>query len=111
MELQRLADETGLRIEACHDPLGTSKGNKIEHHLCCHIARSWRRGPLETLEVVVESIDATTTGTGREVHAWLDQGTYNKGRKVRDNELAACNIKRRAFHGEWNYEFHPRTKA
>lgn len=63
---------------------------------------------MQTLEVVVESIGATTTETGLEVHAWLDEGTYEKGRKVSDQVLAGCMIKRKAFHGERNYEIHPR---
>jgi hypothetical protein len=109
VELQKWADETGLIVEVCHYPPGTSKWNKIEHRVFCHITRNWRGTPLETLEIVVESIGATTTTTGLEVHAWLDEGTYEKGRKVSDEELAECNIKRNAYHGEWNYEIHPRT--
>jgi transposase len=109
VELQKWADETGLIIEVCHYPPGTSKWNKIEHRLFCHITRNWRGVPLETLEVVVESIGATTTETGLEVHAWLDEGQYEKSRKVSDEELADCNIKRNDYHGEWNYEIHPRT--
>jgi transposase len=109
LELQKLADETGLIIEVCHYPPGTSKWNKIEHRLFCHITSNWQGVPLETLEVVVESINNTTTTTGLEVHAWLDEDTYKKGRKVSDAELSECRIKRREFHGEWNYEIHPRT--
>ena len=109
LELQELADETGLIFEVCHYPPGTSKWNKIEHRLFCHITRNWRGKPLETLEVVVESIGATTTETGLEVHAWLDEGTYEKGRTVSDDELAECTIRRNAYHGEWNYEIHPRS--
>jgi hypothetical protein len=109
LELQNLADETGLIIEVCHYPPGTSKWNKIEHRLFCHITRNWQGVPLETLEIVVESINHTTTTTGLEVHAWLDEETYNKGRKVSDEELAECIIKRNEFHGEWNYEIHPRN--
>jgi hypothetical protein len=109
LELQNFADETGLIIEVCHYPPGTSKWNKIEHRLFCHITRNWQGVPLETLEVVVESINHTTTTTGLEVHAWLDEGTYNKGRKVSDAEIAECIIKRNEFHGEWNYEIHPRN--
>jgi len=108
IELQRLADETGLIIEVCHYPPGTSKWNKIEHRLFCHITRNWRGRPLETAEIVVESINHTTTETGLEVHAWLDETKYEKGRKVSDQELAACRIKRHEYHGEWNYEIHPR---
>jgi hypothetical protein len=107
-ELQAFADETGLIVEVCHYPPGTSKWNKIEHRVFCHITRNWRGTPLETLEVVVESIAATTTRTGLEVHAWLDGGTYEKGREVSDEELAECSIKRHHYHGEWNYEIHPR---
>src|SRR6266446_2436778 len=109
LELQKWADETGLIVEVCHYPPGTSKWNKIEHRVFCHITRNWQGVPLETLEIVVQSIGATTTETGLEVHAWLDEGTYQKGRKVSDEELEACNIKRNKFHGEWNYEIHPHT--
>ena len=108
VELQKWADETGLIVEVCHYPPGTSKWNKIEHRLFCHITRNWQGRPLETLEIVVESIGATTTHAGLEVHAWLDEGAYEKGRKVSDQELADCNIKRCQYHGEWNYEIHPR---
>ncbi|MDT5058005.1 MAG: hypothetical protein QOF66_6371 [Mycobacterium sp.] len=110
VELQKLADETGLIIEVCHYPPGTSKWNKIEHRLFCHITRNWQGVPLETLEVVVESIGHTTTATGLEVHAWLDEGTYSRGRKVSDAELDECLIKPLEFHGEWNYEIHPRQQ-
>lgn len=108
VELQKLADEIGLVLEVCHYPPGTSKWNKIEHRLFCHITRTWAGEPLTTAEVVVEAIARTTTETGLEVHAWLDEGQYKKGRKVTDAELAECVIKRRQFHGEWNYEIHPR---
>jgi hypothetical protein len=109
VELQKWADETGLIIEVTHYPPGTSKWNKIEHRVFCHITRNWQGKPLETLEIVVESIGATTTETGLEVHAWIDEGTYEKGRKVSDEELAECNIKPNKYHGEWNYEIHPRA--
>ena len=108
LELQKWADETGMIVEVCHYPPGTSKWNKIEHRLFCHITKNWQGTPLETLEIVVESIGATTTETGLEVHAWLDEGTYEKGRKVSDEDLASCKIKRHRYHGEWNYEIHPR---
>jgi hypothetical protein len=109
VELQKWADETGLIVEVSHYPPGTSKWNKIEHRVFCHITRNWRGRPLETLEVVVESIGATTTETGLEIHAWLDERQYEKGRKVSDKQLAECNIKPNAYHGEWNYEIHPHT--
>ena len=108
-ELQRLADELGMIIEVCHFPPGTSKWNKIEHRLFCHITRNWKGVPLETLEIVVSLIGSTTTEEGLEVHAWLDSTTYEKGRAVSDTELSAVQIKRNPFHGDWNYEIHPRT--
>lgn len=109
LELQQLADELGLIIEVCHYPPGTSKWNKIEHRVFCHITRNWRGVPLETREVVVSSIGSTRTAAGLEVHAWLDEKTYNKGIKVADRQLAECIIKRNEFHGDWNYEIHPRN--
>jgi len=111
LELQRLADQTGLIIEVCHYPPGTSKWNKIEHRLFCHITRNWQGVPLETREIVVSSIGNTRTESGLEVHAWLDEKTYAKGIKVADHELSECIIKRHSFHGDWNYEIHPRKST
>ena len=109
LELQRLANITGLTIEICHYPPGTSKWNKIEHSLFCHITRNWRGVPLETLEIVVNLIAATRTRTGLEVHAWLDEKDYPPKIKVSDVDLEAVNIQRNKFHGEWNYEIRPQS--
>lgn len=106
-ELQKLANQTGMIFEACHYPPGTSKWNKIEHRLFCHITRNWQGVPLETYEVVVNLIGSTTTGEGLEVHAWLDAKLYLKGRKISAEEFDEISIKRNKFHGEWNYEIHP----
>jgi hypothetical protein len=108
LELQRFADEAGLIVEVCHYPPGTSKWNKIEHRLFCHITRNWQGVPLETLQVVINLIGSTRTQQGLEVHAWLDENTYEKGRKVSDAEMSELHIKRNTFHGDWNYEIHPR---
>lgn len=109
-ELQKLANQTGMIFEACHYPPGTSKWNKIEHRLFCHITRNWQGVPLETYEVVVNLIGSTTTREGLEVHAWLDGKSYEKGRKVSAEEFDEISIKRNKFHGEWNYEIHPINK-
>ena len=106
-ELQRLADEIGIKIEVCHYPPGTSKWNKIEHRLFCHITRNWRGVPLETHQVVVSLVSSTRTNEGLEVHCWLDGGTYETGRKVTNEEMSSVRIKRNAFHGDWNYEIQP----
>lgn len=106
-ELQRLANETGLKIELCHFPPGTSKWNKIEHRLFCHITRNWRGVPLESLEIVVNLIGSTRTKEGLEVHAWLDEREYQKSRKVSDHQLLNVRIQRNEFHGEWNYTILP----
>lgn len=107
-ELQRFADKTGLIIEVCHYPPGTSKWNKIEHRLFCHITRNWRGVPLETHHVVVNLVSSTRTEEGLEVHCRLDENDYPKGRKISDAEMARLRIKRNAFHGDWNYEIVPR---
>jgi hypothetical protein len=106
--LQELADETGLRISVCHLPPGTSKWNKIEHRLFCHITQNWRGRPLRSLEVIVDLIAGTTTSTGLVVRAELDPKPYEKGVTVSDEELAAVRIKRQKFHGDWNYTISPR---
>jgi transposase len=108
LELQKFADDTGMIVEVCHFPPGTSKWNKIEHRLFCHITRNWQGVPLETLEVVVKLIGATRTESGLEVHAWLDEDKYDKGRKVSKAEMQELYITPNMFHGEWNYEIHPR---
>jgi len=110
-ELQRFANRTGLIVEVCHFPPGTSKWNKIEHRLFCHITRNWQGIPLETHEIVVNLIGSTRTSRGLEVHAWLDEREYKKGRTVSDEEFAAIHIRRDQFHGDWNYEIHPESKA
>ncbi|MGH2833362.1 MAG: ISAzo13 family transposase [Solirubrobacteraceae bacterium] len=103
VELQRLADETGLAIEVCHFPPGTSKWNKIEHRLFSFITMNWRGKPLVTLETVVNLIAGTTTRTGLEVYARLDKGAYPAKIKVSDTELEALSIRGNEFHPEWNY--------
>jgi len=107
-ELQRLADETGLRLSVCHYPPGTSKWNKIEHRMFCHITQNWRGRPLETLETVVSLIGATTTSAGLKVRSAADRNTYEKGIVVADEELAEVQLKAHRFHGEWNYQITPR---
>jgi len=106
-ELQKLANDTGLTIELCHYPPGTSKWNKIEHRLFCHITRNWQGVPLETMEIVVSLIGSTRTRQGLEVHAWLDERQYAKAKAITDEQLSQMNIRRDAFHGEWNYRILP----
>ena len=108
LELQKFADEAGLSIAVCHFPPGTSKWNKIEHRLFSRITQNWRGKPLVSLEVMVSLIAATRTKTGLKVHSELDTRTYAKGVKVSDQEIERLNLKRDPFHGEWNYELHPR---
>ena len=108
LELQRLADETGLEITVCHLPPGTSKWNKIEHRLFSFISHNWRGKPLVSHQVIVNLIAATTTKTGLRVRAELDPGKYPKGVKVSNKEVAAIRLERDDFHGEWNYTILPR---
>jgi hypothetical protein len=101
--LQELADVTGLTLHVSHFPPGTSKWNKIEHRLFCHVTQNWRGEPLVSHELVVKLIANTTTDTGLRVKAALDTGRYESGIKVTNEELDAVRIKREDFHGEWNY--------
>lgn len=109
-ELQKLADETGLRISVSHLPPGTSKWNKIEHRLFSFISRNWRGKPLLTRATIVNLIASTTTTTGLEVHACLDTGTYPAKIKISDAQMKSLNLKPDSFHGEWNYSIRPRRK-
>ncbi len=109
LELQKLADQTGLEISICHLPPGTSKWNKIEHRLFSFISQNWRGKPLVSHQVIVNLIAATTTRTGLRVRAEVDPGKYPKGVKVSDQEVAAIRLERDKFHGEWNYRIFPRS--
>ena len=106
-ELQHLANTIGLNIRVCHFPPGTSKWNKIEHRMFSFVSLNWRGKPLESLEVIINLIAATTTSTGLKLYARLDDQTYERGIDVTDEQLAAVNITRHAFHGDWNYTVIP----
>jgi len=108
LELQKLADETGLEMAVCHLPPGTSKWNKIEHRLFSAISQNWRGKPLVSHEVMVNLIRATTTRTGLRVRAESDTNRYPTGRSVPDHVLETIHIRRDPFHGEWNYTLVPR---
>ena len=109
VRLQTLADELGMAVQVCHFPPGTSKWNKIEHRMFCHITQNWRGRPLLSREVVVNLIGNTSTAAGLQVHAKLDEQIYPAGIKVSDQELAEVAINRDDFHGEWNYTIKPRA--
>ena len=110
VEIQRLANETGLAISVCHFPPGTSKWNKIEHRMFCHITGNWRGRPLISHEVVVNLIANTTTEAGLYIKAELDKGQYPISLKVSDKELKKVNVHPAKFHGkDWNYIIKPNT--
>ena len=108
VELQKLADEAGLVLHVHHYPPGTSKWNKIEHRLFCHITQNWRGRPLTDRVAIVELIGATTTKAGLKIECVLDTRTYQKGIRVRDAEMAVLDITGDPFHPEWNYTIKPR---
>ena len=111
IELQKLADEIKRPISVCHYPPGTSKWNKIEHRLFSFISMNWRAKPLVSYKVIVDLIGSTTTKTGLSVRCELDPNSYPKGITVSDEEMAALNLVRDEFHGEWNYTIQPRYQA
>lgn len=108
-ELQNLADDLGITIQVCHFPPGTSKWNKIEHQMFSYISANWRGRPLTSRAVVVNLIANTTTETGLEIEAMLDEAQYETGIKVSDNEMKALAIVPSEFHGEWNYQIRCRS--
>ena len=108
VELQKLADETGLTLNVHHYPPGTSKWNKIEHRLFCHITQNWRGRPLMDHVTIVETIGATTTKTGLKVECALDTRTYEKGIKVSKAQMRSLAITGDDFHPEWNYTIRSR---
>lgn len=111
LALQDLASQLGLAIHVCHFPPGTSRWNKIEHRMFCHITQNWRGQPLVSHDVIINLIAGTSTKTGLKIRAELDRGLYPTGVAVPDDQLAAINLKRADFHGEWNYAILPRARA
>jgi transposase len=107
LELQRFANESGLDVTVAHYPPGTSKWNKIEHRMFCHITQNWRGRPLESVESIVSLIGSTTTTAGLRIKSALDKNHYDKAIRVSDEELAAIHIKPHRFHGDWNYTIRP----
>jgi hypothetical protein len=110
LELQKLADETGLALSVCHFPPGTSKWNKIEHRLFSFISSNWRGEPLRDYETIVRLIARTTTAKGLKVTCRLDRRKYPTGRKVTDEEMKRVNLERNKFHGDWNYTIRPQLR-
>jgi Rhodopirellula transposase DDE domain len=108
--LQDLASQLGLTIHVCHFPPGTSKWNKIEHRMFCHITQNWRGKPLVSHDVIINLIASTATKSGLKIRAELDRGSYPTGVAVADEELASVNMKRANFHGEWNYAIRPKRR-
>ena len=107
LELQKLADKTGLAISVCHLPPGTSKWNKIEHRMFCFITQNWRGRPLLTHSTIVSLIAGTRTSTGLKIRCKLDRRNYPAGVKVTDQQLSLINLEPADFHGEWNYTIWP----
>ena len=105
--LHQLAAQTGLRISVCHFPPGTSKWNKIEHRMFCHITENWRGHPLVSHEVIIQLLGGTTTKAGLKIRAGLDQQQYPTGVTVSRSELNQMRIAPADFHGDWNYTIHP----
>ena len=110
VELQKLANELKFPITVCHMPPGTSKWNKIEHRLFSFISINWRGKPLRSFRTIVELIAGTTTDTGLEVRAELDENKYATKVKISKEELAAVNLSRHSFHGDWNYTVSPNRR-
>ena len=108
-ELQKLADATGLTLHINHYPPGTSKWNKIEHRMFCHITQNWRGQPLQSRATVIELIAKTTTKTGLKVECALDERTYEKGIRISNDQMRQLAIEGDAFHPEWNYTIKPRN--
>jgi transposase len=108
-ELQRLADDLGIAVHIRHFPPGTSKWNKIEHRMFCHITENWRARPLTSVVTVVNLIGNTRTKGGLSIQSELDDNHYETGQKVEDDVMESLAMTRCDFHGEWNYRIDPKT--
>jgi len=109
--LQKFASESGLTVRVCHFPPGTSKWNTIEHSIFSFISMNWRGQPLESIETVINLIANTKTKQGLSIKALADEGKYEKGIKVSDEELNQVNLTKESFRGEWNYAIVPNPNS
>lgn len=107
VQLQELANITGLELHISHFPPGTSKWNKIEHKMFCYISKNWRGKPLITVEAVIQLISSTTTTKGLTIMCVKDERHYALGTAVTDEEFAAINIVREENLSNWNYAILP----
>ena len=107
IELQKLSTLLGITIHVRHFPPGTSKWNKIEHRMFCHITENWRAHPLTSSMAVVNLISNTKTNKGLRIQAALDESEYETGKKISDEMIAMLSLERCDFHGEWNYSLSP----
>ena len=110
VELQKMANRTGLTITVCHFPPGTSKWNKIEHRMFSFITKNWRGKPLVDRATIVNLIGSTKTKEGLKIRCELDKNKYPKGIKITDEQLKKVNFRKHKFHGDWNYTIYPSTK-
>jgi hypothetical protein len=107
VELQKLANQTGLAITVTHHPPGTSKWNRIEHRMFAFISQNWRGKPLLTHHVIIQLIAATKTTSGLAVACDIDTTQYPKGVSISQAQLKALNIRYDQFHPDWNYTILP----
>ena len=105
--LQELADPLGLPLTICDFPPGTSKWNKIEHRMFCHITQNWRGRPLTSYAVIVQLIGNIRTTAGFKIRAELGDHPYPAKEKVTPEQLAGLRLTPATFHGEWNYTIAP----
>jgi hypothetical protein len=110
MEVQKFSNETGMQVRVCHFPPGTSKWNKIEHKMFSFISMNWRGRPLTSLQVIVNLIAATKSGSGLRIKTSIDENIYEQGLKVSNEEFGKIHIEKEAFHGEWNYVIKPASE-
>jgi hypothetical protein len=104
-----LRTEAKLKVRVSHFPPGTSKWNKIEHRLFCHITQNWRGKPLRTFETIVDLIRQypNRQGPARQRQARPAE-VQPTGVKVSKAEMRELDLRPHSFHGEWNYVLQPR---
>jgi hypothetical protein len=73
------------------------------------ISKNWQGIPLVSIAIVLSLIGATTTETGLNVTAVLDEQTYVTGIEVSQADFNAINLCSDKFRGDWNYRILPST--
>jgi len=100
---EKIARGHGITVTVCHYPPGASKWNPVEHRLFSFISIEWAGHPLRSIDVMKKYIQGTTTKTGLEVTALVNDRHYLTGKRVPGRVFKTIPISNHSELSAWNY--------